>query len=258
MPGSLQVKKAGPIATVVLDRPGKLNALTRSLWAAVGAAFRDLEADDELRCIVLRGAGGNFAAGADITEFPALRTGVEQARAYGELMHETMAAIAGCRHPTVAVIEGACIGGGLELAICCDLRLAADTARFGVPIQKISVTMGWPEVGALVSVVGPAAAREILLEGRVFPAEEALRKGLVSRVVPADQLEAEAFACTQRIADGAPLVHRFHKRAIQAVAQLALPSQTERDGAYQTYASEDFREGVEAFLGKRKPSFRGR
>ena len=107
------------------------------------------------------------------------------------------------RHPTVAVIEGACIGGGLELAICCDLRLAADTARFGVPIQKISVTMGWPEVGALVSVVGPAAAREILLEGRVFPAEEALR----------------------------------------AVAQLALPSQAERDGACQTYASEDFREG---------------
>ena len=254
---SLLVSREGAHATVTLSRPEKLNALDRSLWAAVGEAFRDLDRDDDLRCIVLRGAGGNFGAGADIAEFPTHRTGAEAARGYYAIMNETMAAISECRHPTVALIEGACVGGALELALCCDLRLASANARFGVPIQKIAVNMAYPELEVLIAAVGRANALEILLEGRVFPADEALHKGLINRVVPADKFEEEGLACARRIAAGAPLVHRFHKRAANVLLRGA-PTFAERDEALATFASEDFKEGQTAFVAKRPPVFRGR
>jgi enoyl-CoA hydratase/carnithine racemase len=158
----------------------------------------------------------------------------------------------------VALIEGACVGGGLELAICCDLRVAAASARFGVPIQRLGVTMAWPEIEALVGLVGRGAALEILLEGRVFPAAEAQQKGLVTRVVPDDRVEAEAYECARRIAAGAPLVHRWHKQAAARLQPRPPLSDAERDEAYATFDSEDFREGVQAFLAKRPPVFRGR
>ena len=253
----LFVSRDGAVATVTLNRPDKLNALDRSLWISVGAAFRALDGDEGLRCVALRGAGGNFGAGADIGEFPEHRTGAEAARAYYAIMGETMDAIVQCRHPTVALIEGACVGGALELALCCDLRLASATSRFGVPIQKIAVNMAYPELEALIAVVGRANALEILLEGRVFPADEALQKGLVGRVVPSDQFEAEGQACVRRIAAGAPLVHRFHKRAANVLLR-AEPTSAERDEALATFASEDFKEGQAAFVAKRPPVFRGR
>ncbi len=254
----LRLAREGNIATVLLDRPEKLNALERSIWPALEAAFREFDADESVRCVVLRGAGGNFAAGGDIAEFPALRTGAAAARAYGAAMHAALRAITGCRHPTLALIEGVCVGGGLELAACCDLRIAAASARFGVPIARIGVTMAAPEVSLLLDLVGTQGLLAILLEGRVFGADEALALGLLTRVVPDARVEEEALGAARRIAQGAPLVHRWHKRIIRRLRDPRPLELAEEDGALETFDSADYRAGIAAFLEKRKPDFEGK
>ena len=172
----------GDIATVTINRPHKLNAVNKVTWRSLGAAMRALDRDDGVRCIVLRGAGDKaFGPGADIGEFETERATVRQATAYGKVMHGTLAAIRDCRHPTVAMIYGLCVGGSLEIASMCDLRICGASARFGVPINRIGVIMAYPELSALIDLVGRATALEILLEGRVFGAAEAKDKGLVTR-----------------------------------------------------------------------------
>jgi enoyl-CoA hydratase len=253
------IERSDFIASVILDRPDKLNALTFAMWEAVGTVFSRLDSDDGLRCILLRSAGGKaFSPGADIAEFADRRANSAQARDYGHLMHRAMKAIDESRHPTVAAIEGVCVGGGLELAMLCDIRICGEGSRFGVPINRIGVTMAYPEIGALIERVGRQAALEILLEGRVFGAAEALAKGLVSRVVPDAKVLDEAFETANRIAAGAPLVNRWHKKFARRLADPAPLSPTERDEPYQTFDTEDFKEGYRAFLAKKTPEFRGK
>jgi enoyl-CoA hydratase/carnithine racemase len=259
MPGSVVLQRDDRIATVILDRPERLNALSFAMWREVAALFTALQDDDALRCIILRGAGGKaFAPGADIAEFAERRSNSAQARDYGAAMHEAMRAIDECRHPTVAAIEGICVGGGIELAMLCDIRICGEGSRFGVPINRIGVTMAYPEISALIARVGRAVALEILLEARVFGAAEALAKGLVSRVVPDDKVLEEAFASANRIAAGAPLVNRWHKKFARRLADPTPLSPAERDEPYLTFDTEDFREGVRAFLDKKTPAFRGK
>lgn len=253
------LERNGPVATVILNKRERLNALDRAMWTRLGQVMRQLADDDSLRCIVLRGAGDKaFAAGADIAEFATERRDRAQARDYGELIHATMQAVGSCRHPTVALIRGACIGGGLEIAAMCDLRIAGAGSRFGVPINRLGLTMGYGELEGLLALVGRAAALEILLEGRVFGADDALRLGLVNRVVPDDQVEAETYATAQRIADGAPLVARWHKQYIARLTPRTDLTPAEWDEGYACFDTEDYREGVAAFLAKRKPGFNGR
>src|SRR5438309_5907880 len=174
----------GPIATVVLNRPDKLNALTRPMWRKLGETFRALSADERLRCIILRGAGTKaFAPGNDISEFASERSNVEQARGYGEDMRRTIEAIDGCRHPVVAQIHGICVGGGLEIAGLADIRICGESSRFGVPINRLGLVMAYAEIGSLIALAGEANALDILLEGRVVDAREAKEKGLATRVV---------------------------------------------------------------------------
>jgi enoyl-CoA hydratase/carnithine racemase len=247
------------IATVILNRPERLNALNWAMWEGVGETMAALEGDDEVRCIVLRGAGGKaFAPGADIGEFAALRSNAEQARSYGRLMHETMRRIAESRHPTLALIEGICVGGGLELAMLCDIRICGEGSRFGVPINRLGVTMGYPEISALIKLVGRQTALEILLEGRVFGAQEAKEKGLVSRVVPDAQVVEEAYAAARRIAAGAPLVNRWHKKFARRLEDPRPLDPAEFDEPYETFDTEDFKDGFRSFLKKETPKFRGR
>jgi enoyl-CoA hydratase len=247
------------IVTVTLNRPDRLNALTRAMWEGVRDAFASLEPEDDVRCIVLRGAGDKaFAPGADIAEFAELRSSFEQARAYGRLMHGTMRAIAESRHPTVALIQGICVGGGLELAMLCDIRICSEGSRFGVPINRLGVTMGYPEIAALIKLVGRQVALEILLEGRVFGAAEAKEKGLVSRVVPDARVVQEAYATAWRIAGGAPLVNRWHKKFARRLDDPHPLDAEEFDEAYKTFDTEDFRQGYRSFLKKETPTFRGR
>jgi enoyl-CoA hydratase/carnithine racemase len=249
MPGSVVLQRDDRIATVILDRPERLNALSFAMWREVAALFTALQDDDALRCIILRGAGGKaFAPGADIAEFAERRSNSAQARDYGAAMHEAMRAID----------EWICVGGGIELAMLCDIRICGESSRFGVPINRIGVTMAYPEIGALIARVGRAVALEILLEARVFGAAEALAKGLVSRVVPDDKVLEEAFAAANRIAAGAPLVNRWHKKFARRLADPAPLSPAERDEPYLTFDTEDFREGVRAFLDKKTPAFRGK
>ena len=246
----------GEIATVTLNNPQRLNALSRPMWERLGVVMRELSADDTLRCVVLRGAGDKaFAAGADIAEFATERANAEQAKHYGELIHATMQAVAQCKHPTLAMIKGACVGGGLEIAACCDLRICGESSRFGVPINKLGLTMGYGELAGLLALVGRAVALEILLEGRVFDAAEALQKKLINRVVADDQVEAESYATAQRIAAGAPLVARWHKQFIERLSISADVPPQEWDEGFACFDTADYREGVEAFMAKRKPQF---
>lgn len=252
------VRRDRDIATVTLNRPKKLNALSMALWRAVGDAIAALDAEEGVGCIVLRGAGEKaFSPGADITEFANERSNLEQARAYGKVMHATMTCVASCRHPTVAMIRGACVGGGLELALMCDLRICGESSRFGVPINRLGVIMAYPEITALIDLVGRSTALEILLEGRVFGATEAKEKRLVTRVVPDGDVEAEAYATARRIADGAPLSNRYHKKFARRLLDPGRLSSAEFDEGFATAATEDYQEGYRAFIEKRRPNFRG-
>jgi enoyl-CoA hydratase len=259
MTAPILVERDGDIATVVLNRPDKLNALTKTMWQRLGDVFLELDGDPSLRCIVLRGAGEKaFAPGNDIGEFENERSNVEQARAYGQVMTRTIDAIGHCRHPVVAQIHGICVGGGLEIAGLADIRICGTSSRFGVPINKLGLVMAYSEIGALIRLAGEAVALEILLEGRVFGAAEAKDKGLVTRVVPDAEVEAEARATARRIADGAPLVARWHKQFARRFRDPRPLGAEEIEAGYACYGTEDFQIGRQAFLAKAKPEFKGR
>src|SRR3979490_3366214 len=193
MSGEILLARDGDTAPVTLSNPGKLNALGLGCRERLGEVMRELDADQALRCIVIRGAGDKaFAAGADISEFETTRRNAKSAKKYGAVLEATMGAIARCRHPIVAMIHGVCVGGGLEVITQCDLRICGASSPFGIPIAKLGLVVGYDEMKGLIDLVGRAVALEILLEGRVFGAEEAKDKGLVSRVVPHDKVAQEA------------------------------------------------------------------
>jgi enoyl-CoA hydratase len=261
MSPDILVSRDGVIATVALHNPPKLNALTVSMWQALARAMNQLSADDRLRCVVLRGHGTEaFAAGADITEFAHVRHNAEQGRIYhGEYVYGALTAIAECRHPTVAMIQGACVGGGLEIVCQCDLRIAAGSARFGVPINRLGFPIAYTELDALLPLLGRSVALEMLIEGRVWDAQEAYAKGLLTRVVPDDELPRETYTAANRIAEGAPLVARWHKQFVRRLTAKPPPlTEAELDENYAYFETEDHRIGYEAFMQKRKPRFVGR
>jgi enoyl-CoA hydratase/carnithine racemase len=259
MSGEILIAREGDTATVTLSNPGKLNALGLGSWKRLGEAMRELDADKSLRCVVMRGAGDKaFAAGADISEFETTRKNAKLAKKYGEVLEKTMGAIARCRHPIVAMIHGVCVGGGLEVISQCDLRICGTSSRFGIPINKLGLVVGYGEMRGLIDLVGRAVALEILLEGRVFGAEEAKDKGLVNRVVADDKVEEEAMASARRIADGAPLVARWHKKFARRLGEARAITRAERDEAYACFDTEDFKIGVKAFLARQKPQFKGK
>jgi enoyl-CoA hydratase/carnithine racemase len=259
MADTILIERDGAIATVVLNRPEKLNALTKPMWRRLGEVVTELSQDDDLRCVVLRGAGGkSFAPGNDISEFETERANAAQAKAYGQILHDTLGAIQNCRHPTVALIEGICVGGGLEIAALCDLRICGESSRFGVPINRLGLVMAYDEIAGLAALVGRAATLEILLEGRVFGAGEAKDKGLVTRIVPDAEVEKEAMATAQRIAAGAPLAARWHKQFLRRLDDPAPLTSAELDEGFACFDTEDFQIGYRSFLAKTKPDFKGR
>ena len=214
----------------------------------------------QLRCIVLRGAGGKaFSPGNDIGEFETERSnqrasqGLRRRAAPGAWARSRPAAIR-----TVALIEGICVGGGLEIAALCDIRICGESSRFGAPIKRLGLVMAYPEIDGLKRLVGRAVALEILLEGRVFGAGQAKDMGLVNRVVPDAEVEAEAYATAGRIAEGAPLVARWHKKFLRRLDDPAPLSEAELEEGYACFDTEDFQIGYRAFLDKTTPEFEGR
>jgi len=256
MTDTILVERDGGIATVVLNRPDKLNALTRAMWQQLGETVERLSADDSLRCVIIRGAGEkSFSPGNDIAEFASERSNKKQAIEYGKVMHRTADALANCRHPLIAQIHGICVGGGLEIAALADLRICGESSRFGAPIKNLGLVMAYAEMAPLVRLVGAPVALEILLEGRIFDAAEAKEKGLVTRIVPDEQVAGETRAAAERIAEGAPLVARWHKKFARRLAERTPLTAQELDECFDCFDTEDFRIGYAAFLAKQKPQF---
>ncbi|MCE1182582.1 MAG: enoyl-CoA hydratase-related protein [Rhodocyclales bacterium] len=247
----------GEIATLTLNNPEKLNAINLAMWRQLVQNMGEIGVDRNIRCVVIRGAGNEaFAAGGDLEEFVTARTTLEQALHYHSEVAEALNAIADCPHPTVALINGACIGGGLEIAGSCDLRICGEGSKFGAPINKLGFSMYPGEMEGLLRLAGPAVIKEILLEGRILSASEAYAKGLVTRVVPDAQVADEAYASARRICQGAPLVAGWHKQWIKRLLEGTPLSDEEKAASFAFLETEDYKEGLAAFLEKRKPQFK--
>jgi enoyl-CoA hydratase/carnithine racemase len=253
MTGSIRTECRGALGTLVIDNPPRRNAMDLAMYASVPGAVATLLAHDGLRVVVLRGAGdAAFGAGSDISEFRAERTG-EAARRYNATEAAAAAAIEQIPVPVVAAIHGACMGGGVGMALCADLRYAADDARFAITPGKLGV--GFPPDGMarLVATVGAARAKELVFTARVVDAPEAERIGLVNHVVAKHELDAHVAQLVAAIAELAPLTLRAVKLAARDAASPAAV-----DAAHRCFSSADFLEGIDAHGEKRPPTFRGR
>ncbi|MDR3159803.1 MAG: enoyl-CoA hydratase/isomerase family protein [Zoogloeaceae bacterium] len=244
-------------ATVTLDNPEKRNAINLAMWRELRRVIEAASEDEGVRCVVLVGAGEHFAAGGDLEEFLTLRATLEQALVYHEEVAGALTAIRHCQHPTLAMIRGACIGGGLEIAACCDIRVCDASARFGAPISKLGFSMYPGELSGLLKTCGQATVAEMLLEGRVLDAAEAARKNLVSRVVAPEDLQGEVDAAVRRILAGAPRVASWHKHWMRRLAHDAPLADEEKAAAFAFLDTKDYREGLRAFMEKRQPRFTG-
>lgn len=254
----VSVERRGGVVTVMLNRPERMNALDRPMWPLLTAAFTGLSSDESVRCIVLRGAGRAFSPGADISEFESERADPGQAAAYGRAMDAAYDAIRGCPHPVIAAVRGPCTGAGLVLALLCDLRISGESGRFGAPVSRLGLAMPYPEFSVLFHALGRARTLALLLEARVVDAAEALALGIVTRMVPDRELDRAVADSAGRIAAGAPLVNRAHKRFAARLASGEPLDAGEIAAGYDSFGTEDYREGYRAFLEKRKPDFRGR
>ncbi len=258
--GSIHVQQQGAVARLVLAHPERLNALSVAMWQQLRAQVQALSAAaqaDQIRVLVITGAAGNFAAGADIAEFEQVRFSQAQVVHYHEkILAPALQAVTAFPAPVIAAIEGACVGGGLEIAACCDVRIAADNARFGVPIHRLGFPMAPQELNGLLRIAGPAVAAELLFEGRILDATEAYYKGLVTRVVPASELAAAVECSIAAILRGAPGAARATKRLLRRLQPGTAPlSSTELKQFYNYAENVEHREGVRAFLEKRTPQF---
>ncbi|MDR3324101.1 MAG: enoyl-CoA hydratase/isomerase family protein [Zoogloeaceae bacterium] len=258
MQNHIQLHLQDGLATVTLHNPDKLNAINLAMWRELRRVIEQASQDESVRCILLCGAGEHFASGGDLEEFQTLRATLAQALVYHEEVASALETLRHCKHPTVAMIRGACIGGGLEIAAQCDIRICDTSARFGAPINKLGFSMYPGEMAGLVKLAGLAVVAEILLEARILNAEEAARKNLVSRVVAPEQLEEEIKGCVRRIMAGAPQVATWHKHWMRRLAHDTPLTDAEKAASFAFLDTEDYREGLRAFLQKRKPCFTGR
>jgi len=253
----LVLLRDGAIAFLVLNRPERRNAITIEMWQALPRVIRDVEGDDSVRVLIVRGAGDEaFASGADISEFERVRASTSSARAYSVTVREAERALERFPRPTIAMIHGACVGGGLSVALACDLRWASRTARLGITAARLGIVYSLEATRRLADVVGPSHAGDLLYSGRLVDAEDAFHMGLVNRVCAPDRLERETGDYARAIAQQAPLSQEGAKQMLRHLRDggAATDSAGYVDRAYE---SADYREGVRAFLEKRPPTFRG-
>ncbi len=253
-------RKDGRVGYVIFNNPERRNAVSLDMWARTTEILADFARDDEVRVVVLTGAGGKaFVSGADVSRFESERASVDAAKVYNLTVEKANASIYEFPKPTIAMIRGYCIGGGLGLVVCCDLRICSDNSRFAIPAAKLGLGYGYPGVKRLTDVVGPAFAKEIFYTARQFDAEEARIMGLVNRIVPEAELEDYVKSYADTIAINAPLTVKTAKQIVNE----AMKDESKRDLARcrelveQCFASNDYTEGRRAFMEKRKPAFTG-
>ncbi len=258
--GRLGVDKRGAVGWIVFDSPQKKNAINGAMWRAIPPAMARFDADPEVRCVAFRGVGTEaFAAGADISEFEKNRAERASVAAYDGLLDQVLHAIQDSRKPSLAMIHGFCMGGGVEIALACDLRYCGESAQFGIPAAKLGLAYNVEGHKRLIETVGHARAREVMFLGRRYPAREALGMGLVHGVFPDAALEAETAKVIQVLCENAPLAIANTKTIIEEyVKSSGLPDAALMQAAMERCArSADYEEGRRAFMEKRKPRFRG-
>lgn len=252
----------GPVATITINRPERLNAIDLPAWQALQDAAARLADDRSVRCVVLRGAGEKaFSSGADIKEFEAHRYDSTSAAGYAKVFEGALLKVEEMPQPTISMIRGVCVGGGLELAAATDIRIAAEGSRFGVPVARIGIVAGWNELRRMIAVAGQPAVSYLVLSGRIIGHEEAQRMGLVTTVVQPSDLESEVYGLAKEIAAGAPVSHEDHKAMIRRIAVepgIGTLTPDERALQFRVFDTDDFDEGRRAFVAKRAPEFKGR
>ena len=258
---TLRVEKRGAVGWIVFDQPARRNAISGAMWRGIAPAMKQFDADPGVRCVAFRGAGTEaFSAGADISEFESGRASEESVGQYDGLLDQVLHAIQDSLKPSVAMIYGYCLGGGLEVALACDLRYCAASAQFGIPAAKLGLAYNVEGHKRLLETVGHARAREIMFLGRRYDAEQALAMGLVHKVLPSDALESFAGEVLQTLCENAPLSIANTKTILEEyVKSSGAPDAARMRAAIERCArSEDYREGRRAFMEKRKPRFTGR
>jgi len=256
MSGSIRSERQGHLVLVTLVHPGKFNAMTRAMWRELRQVFQALQADRSLRCVLVRGEGGHFCAGGDIAEYPDFRFSADSLRTFHEdEVWGGLQAMLDCDLPLVAQIEGNCMGAGVEIASCCDLRIAAESARFGAPIARLGFPMAPREAALLLREAGAQTLREMLLEAAVFTADQMHARGFLNCVAPHDRLAEQAGTAVQRIVALAPQAARMNKQALRRLRPLPQPEDCGLAQAYDYADSAEHREGIRAFLEKRPTDF---
>ena len=255
------VRKEGALGWLVFNNPERRNAMSIDMWEAVPGVIDDFHADPQIRVIVLAGAGDKaFVSGADISQFEKQRSSAEAVQRYEEIGDAATAKIFNSDKPVVAMIRGYCLGGGLNLANVCDLRIAAEDARFGIPAAKMGLGYRASTMKLLVDIVGAPFAREIMITARQFNAAEAKHMGLVHHVVPVAELEAFTRKYCEDLSANAPLTQRAAKRIIREILAASAGYDAAKCKAWvkECFDSEDYKEGRKAFMEKRKPVFQGK
>ena len=258
MSGSVVLKVNGACATVTLSHPGKLNAMSRAMWRELTEAFKTIHNDRSIRCVVIQGEAGHFCAGGDISEYADFRFEESSLRNFHEDdVWGGLEAMLDCDVPIVARIEGNCMGAGVEIASCCDIRIAGSAARFGAPIAKLGFPMAPREAVLVVRAVGELTAREMLLSAAVLDAGEMKQRGFLNRVVSSAEIDAHVNTLVERIAKLAPAAARLNKQTFRAAAPLIRAEAAIKlvADAYRYADSTEHREGVAAFIEKRPPQF---
>jgi enoyl-CoA hydratase len=250
---------SGPIGTLTFNNPERHNAMSLDMWRGAAASLEEFEHNPEVRVIVLTGAGGKaFVSGADISKFESERATLDAVAEYNSAVDRFSQLLVDCSKPTIAMIRGYCLGGGVGIAVCCDMRIANDTARFAVPAAKIGLGYGYANVRRIVDLVGPQFATEMLLTARQFDSAQAVRAGLVNHVVPDAEIESYVRELAETIAGNAPLTIRAVKRIVRELRNPSEAGEAACDVLVkECFESADYQEGRRAFLEKRKPVFRG-